>query len=323
MSEARSRYEFGFERVLADATISPYEVRQAPSGKAGFLDSNTPVTSGNYFFLKTFGTQSIAKTTGIVLLKGGRVYWDHSANAATFRKVNDRDFYVGRVAEDASSAQTEVLVIFNEDPQPKIDLFRDGYLTAPVGTQVLGGFLPPQNRGGSLFFELTATNEAQKLDALSIDGFLDDANAIAEFVFRVPSDGAGTVVDVSLGLASGTHAADASSIAQRLFVHLDANVTTINFESADGVSVAVPITSSATTYTEGSAVANRVEVWFDWRDPADVQIYVNGVNVLPASVFDVDDYAGQWFLLAHIEKTISADTYQLSLDRAEVRTAEQ
>ena len=322
MSEARSRYDFGYERVLADATISPYEVRQAPSGKAGFLDSNTPVASGNYFFLKTHGTQSIAKTTGIVLLKGGRVYWDHNTNTATFRKVNDRDFYVGRVAEDASSAQTEVLVIFNEDPRPTIDLLRDGFLTVPVGTQVLGGFLPPQNRGGSYFLELTATNEAQKLDMLSVDRFAEEANAIAEFVIRVPSDGAGTVVDVSIGLASATHATDASSIAERLFAHLDANALDIRFESADGTTT-VAITDSTVDYVEGSAVANRFEIWFDWRDPADVQIYIDGVNVLPATVFDVDAATGPWGLLVHLEKTASADTYQLAIDRAEVRSAEQ
>ena len=322
MSEARSRYDFGYERVLADATIAAYEVRQAPSGKAGFLDSNTPVASGNYFFLKTHGTQSIAKTVGISLLKGGRVFWDHSANTATFRKVNDRDYYVGRVAEDASSAQTEVLVIFNEDPQPKIDLFRDGYLTVPVGTQALGGFLPPQWRGGSLYMELTATNEAQKLDALSVDRFAEEANAIAEFVVRIPDNGAATATDISIGLANGTHATDASSIAERLFAHIDGNALDIRFESADGTTT-VAITDSTVDYVEGSAVANRFEIWFDWRDPADVQVYIDGVNVLPATVFDVSAATGPWGLLVHMEKTASTDTHQLAIERAEVRTAEQ
>lgn len=323
MSEARSRYDHGKERVLADATISPYEVRQAPSGRAGYLNSDKPVASGSWYELTTIGIQSIAKATGITLLKGGRAFWDHSANNATYRQVNDRDFYVGRVVETANSAATEVLVIFNENPPPKIDLFRDGYLTVPIGTQVLGGFLPPQWRGGSLYFELTATNEAQKLDALSVDGFDTGANAIAEFVFRVPSDGNGTVVDVSLGLASGTHATDASSIAERLFMHLDANVTDIRFESADGVSTPVAITDSTVDYTEGSAVSNRVEVWFDFSDPADVQVYVNAVNVLASTVFEVDDAVSQWKILAHIEKTASTDTYQFALDRAEVRVTEQ
>lgn len=322
MSEARSRYDFGIERVLSDSIVAAYEVRQAPSGRAGFLNSNQPVASGAYFELTTIGTQSIAKTTGISLLKGGRVYWDYSANTATFKKANDRDFYVGRAAEDAGSATNEVLVIFNEDPPYDIDLLRDGFLTVPVGTQALGGFLPPQNRGGSYFLELTATNEAQKLDMLSVDRFAKGANAIAEFVVRVPSDGAGTVVDVSIGLANGTHATDASSITERIFFHIDANATAINLESGDGTTT-VAITDTTADYTEGSGVANRVELWLDMRDPADVQCYVDGVSVLPSSVFNIDALTGPLGLLVHIEKTASTDTYQLSIDRATVRYAEQ
>lgn len=322
MSEARSRYDFGIERVLSDGIVAAYEVRQAPSGRAGFLDDKDSVPASTYYDLTTIGTQSIAKQTGIVLLKGGRVFWDHSANVATFRQVNDRDFYVGRVAEDASSAANEVLVIFNVDPPPKIDLFRDGYATAPIGTQALAGFLPPQNRGGALHFVLSATNEAQKVDALAVDGFAEEANAIVEFIFRVPNGGAGTVVDVSMGVANDTHATDADSITESVFIHLDANNTNINAESDDGTTE-VAATDSTTDYTAGSTVAVRKEVWMDFRDPADVQIYVDGVNVLPSTVFDIDAATGPWYPLVHVEKTASTETFELAIDRFQVRTAEQ
>lgn len=320
--EARIIGAPGRQFQTAEATVSPYEVYQTATGEAGvYLDANSKA-SGSQYELTTRGRFNIAKTTGVVLLKGGRVYWDHSANAATFRKVNDRDFYIGRAVEDASSANTIVIVDLNIDPPADIDLLRDGYLTVPVGTQALGGFLPPQNRGGRLFLELTATNEAQKVDAMSVDGFATDANAIAEFVFCVPSDGAGTVVDVSIGLANGTHATDADSITESIFIHLDANDTTINAESDDGTTE-VAATDTTTTYTEGSAVANRKEVWFDWRDPADVQIYVDGVLVLGSTTFDVSAATGPWFILIHVEKTSSTDTYQLAIDRAIVRLAQQ
>lgn len=321
MAEGRSIRDFGIQRVLADATITPYEVLQTPTGEAGVYDKTTATSSGNYYEIRTRGTFAVAKTTSIVILKGGKVYWDYSANTATFKKVNDRDFYVGLAAEDATSASNIVNVDLNAARDPDIDLFRDGFLTVPVGTQALGGFLPPQNRGGSYFLELTSTNEAQKLDMLSVDRFAKGANAIAEFVVRVPSDGAGTVVDVSIGLANGTHATDASSITERIFFHLDANNTNINLESGDGTTT-VAITDTTTDYTEGSAVANRFELWLDMRDPADVQCYVEGVNVLPSSVFNIDALTGPLGLLVHIEKTSSTDTYQLAIDRACVRYAE-
>jgi 16S rRNA G966 N2-methylase RsmD len=60
-------------------------------------------------------------------LDGGRAYWDHSANAVTFEKVNDRDFYVGRVVGDATSASTTCNVNFNIDPP--YDMDNDALLT--------------------------------------------------------------------------------------------------------------------------------------------------------------------------------------------------
>lgn len=314
----------GLSWYQVDSTVTPKEVRQGPTGLAEVLDQDTAITATNYprSGFTTKGEFVIAKTSGIQILKGGRVYWDHSAGTATFRRVNDRDFYLGRAQEDAASTAATVRVLLNEDPPYDIDLLRDGYATVPVGTQALGGFLPPQNRGGALHFVLSSTNEAQKVDALSVDGFAEEANAIVEYVFRVPSDGAGTVVDVSIGVANDTHATDADSITESVFIHLNANSTTIYAESDDGTTE-VAATDTTTTYTEGSAVANRKEVWFDFRDPADVQIYVDGVNVLPATTFDIDAATGPWKLLVHVEKTSSTDTYELAIDRAVARYAEQ
>jgi hypothetical protein len=171
---------------------------------------------------------------------------------------------------------------------------------------------------------ISATNEAQKVDALSVDGFAPQtANAVVEFAFEVPSDGAGTVVDVSVGAASGTHASDADAITSHLFMHLDANSPNINFQSKDGTTT-VASTDSTIDYTEGQALANRVEVWFDMRDPSDVQVYVNGANVLPNTVFNVAAAAAaSWSLLMHVEKSASTDTYEFQLDWLRARFSEQ
>ncbi len=75
--------------------------------------------------------------------------------------------------------------------------------------------------------------------------------------------------------------------------------------------------------TAGSAVANRFELWIDMRDPADVQLYVDGVNVLPDTVFKLDAATGPLGLLVHLEKSSSTATAgPVYVDRAILRTAE-
>jgi hypothetical protein len=129
-------------------------------------------------------------------------------------------------------------------------------------------------------------------------------------------------VDVSIGIANGTHATDADSITEHVFIHLDANATAIKAQSKDG-STTVTATDTTAVYVEGSATANLVYVTMDMRDPADVQIYVNGVLVLPSTVFNVNAAVGPWHLLFHIEKTSAADVYELDLHEMRVRICEQ
>jgi hypothetical protein len=84
----------------------------------------------------------------------------------------------------------------------------------------------------------------------------------------------------------------------------------------------VASTDTTADYAEGSALSNRVEVWFDGRTPADPQVYVDGVNVLPASVFSMAAASGPLYLLAHLEKTSSTDTYKVSIDWLRVRISD-
>jgi predicted RecA/RadA family phage recombinase len=312
-AEATFLRESGDNRLTADAAIVAGEVYQLKDGRAAVYAGLASAAIGDRVALQSEGKFTIAKLAGVVLLDGGRLFWDHSANVATFRKVNDRDFYLGRVVGDAASADTTCVVDLNVDPRYDIDLQRDPHLSVLVGTAAAGGFGYPVQLGGAHVLELTATNEAQKVDLLSVDGFAKGANAIVEGAFRVLSDGAGTVVDFSLGVASATHASDADQIAESVFAHLDANNTNIMLESDDGTTE-VAATDSTLDYVEGVNVANRVEVWFDMRDPADVQIYVDGVLALGATVFNVNVAVGPLFLLVHLEKSISTDTYKIAVD---------
>lgn len=322
MSEATySRDPDKFKLLLA-ATGDAYVVWQLPSGEAAFLDRSSAVSSGSYAEdFRTRGKVTIAKATSVVLLPGQEVYWDHSANNVTYKRVNDRDFFAGTVTDGATSAATTVEIDLNKSQRFVVDVVNDPHSTVIVGTQVLNtmGVL---RRGSSHTMILNATSEAQKMDILSIDGFDVTANWIVEASFRVPSDGAGTVVDVSVGLANATHATDADSITEHCLIHLDANNTNINAQSKV-TAATVTATDTTTDYVEGSAVANRVHVLMDGRDQADIQIYVNGVLVLGSTVFRLDGAVGPMFLLAHIEKTSSTDAYEFALDTLRCWTSEQ
>lgn len=324
MAETRFVLEWDEYQLTSAAAVAVGELWQVGDGRAavftGGKDGKTAGDSGKRADFELAGKFTLPLTSSITILDGGRIYWDHSANLAHYKKVNDRDFYCGRAVGD--SATTSVVCDLNADPPYDIDLFRDAALTVLTGTQAVGGFGEPQIRGGARSIQLTATSEVQKVDLLSVDGFAIGANAIVEYVFRIPDDGAGTAADLSLGVANATHGTDADAITEHIFLHLNANDLNIYLQSKD-TSTTVTATDTTIDYVEGSAVANRVEVWFDMRNPADVQCYVNGALVLPATVFNLNAVASTLFLLAHLEKTSSADVYRAVIDRACARFMEQ
>lgn len=303
-------------RVTAGGSISAGQVVQAPNGEAAVWDSTAAASSGARIEIATADTYTIAKNTSVAILDGGPVYWDYSANEATYRKNNDRDFYLGTAAGDSPAGDTTINVKLNAQPTYLIDLARDAFISAITGTQALNG-LAILRRGGAHNFVLSSTSEAQKLDALSVDGFSKDANAIIEGAFRVIDDGSGSAPDISIGIANATHATDADSITESLFIHLDGNDVNIYAESDDGTTE-VAATDTTVNYTAGT----RVEFWMDMRDPADIQIYLDGVLVLGSTTFSLNAATGPLKLLVHQEKTSAADIYELAVDWLRVRIQE-
>lgn len=304
-------------RLELAASTGAGELRQLGDGRAGFYQKDVGASSGDFVLITTSGQVTLPKTNGVALLDGGRAYWDHSANAITYKPANDRDFFAGAIVGDYAAGDTQVVVNLNIEPRYLLDIARDPFVTAIVGTQALGG-LALNRRGGAHNIVLNATNEAQKVDILTRDGFAVAANAIVDLIFNVISDGAGTVVDVSMGVANGTNATNADDITESLFIHLNANSTTILAESDDGTTEVVA-TDTTITYTEGTPV----EVWFDLRDPEDIQIYINGVLVLGATEFKLNAATGPLKLLIHVEKTASTDTYEIDINRLCARIMEQ
>ena len=308
--------------LTAGAATDNGELWFMPDGYAARQNMQRAGSSGEATKFNAGGKFTVPKATGVVFVAGGEVWWDHSAGNATYKPVNDRDTYLGTAVNDAASADTFMEVDFGKRPMIHRDLLRGGFQSVIVGTAAAGGFGYPVNLGGAHIFELTGTNEAQKVDALGIHGFSRTANAVVDFVFRVISDGSGSNTDVNIGLANGTHATSFDSITEYLAVHLDGNSTNINLQSTDGTTT-VAAADTTFDYTEGSTFASLVYVTFDLRIEADIQCYVNGALALGSTTFSLNAAAGPLYPIVHVEKTSSTDTYKLAVDRFTVRLMEQ
>lgn len=321
-AEATFLREWDDVRETVAVAAASGEVYQLADGRAGILAGLTAAAAAEGRTFKTIGQFTVAKTSGIVFLDGGRVYWDHSANAAYFRKVNDQDFYLGRAVGDSASGDTSMVVNINIDPPYDIDALRDACLSVPTGTQAVGGFGFPKMLGAARLLELTATNEAQCIDLLSVDKFAVAANAIVEAIIRPVVNGTTNAVDFNVGVGNGTSTTDADAVTEHVFFHIDGASTAINAQSKDGTTT-VAATDTTKVISAGSAVANRTEVWIDTRNPASVKLYVDGVAVLTSTTFDLSHATGPLGIIAHIEKTSSTATAQIVMDALRARFAEQ
>ena len=294
------------------AAVTAGEILQISDGRAGFAP--TAIGAGIQGAVQVTGLATVAKTATMVMLKGSRVWWDHSANAAHLLQVNDKDFFLGTVQEDAASAATTVIVSLNSKPPYTVSL-GDGFISVPVLTAAKNQAIIGHREGVSLIIDATA--EAQKVDALSIRGVAVDTPCIAEALICV-NDNGGAALDVNIGLASATDATSADTIAESLFCHIDGNDLNIFLESDDG-STEVAADDSLADYVVGTPFL----VQWDLRDWADVQVYINGVNYLPAVVFDIEAATGPLKCLAHMEKTLDASLGNVTVMRLGIRAFEE
>lgn len=290
----------------ADGTYTKGDVIQVPDGRAGIVLQD--VTSGNVVGVDvTRGAiYEVTKTTTMVMLIGSRLFWDHSANKAHLLYVNDRDFFLGTAVEDGTSSGTTIKVALNVEPVYNAALAH-GYGSIPIQT---AGF-PSIGGGGSGMVNLIlqAANEAQKVDALglravSVAGL---AESIVDILVCVNDNGGATAADANIGISNGTHATDFDSVTEFMGVHLDGNDLKINLASRDGTTT-VASTDTTVAFVEGTPFL----VQLDLRNMSDIQAYVNGVNVLPSSVFKLNAATGPLKPVAHLEKTAATDIYNVS-----------
>lgn len=301
----------------ADAAITGGEVLQLRNGLAAVIPVD--VASGEKGGASCEGIYRVEKTTGQVWLDGAEIFWDHSANKATCIPplvAGDRDFFLGSAVGDAASAATEGYVNLNVKPAYEIELQNSGGDTAVVLT---AGTPYVYSRGGSLDAAFSATAEAQKLDWLSKRSFALGSNWILDAVVEVVVNADADVADLSIGVANGTNASDADSIAESAFFHFDLGADlNIDAESDDGTNE-----TAATDTTVDFAVGTPVFLQIDGRDPASLKFYINGVRVLSSTTFNISAATGPLKALFHLEKSSNDSPGNVQLDVLRVRTGQQ
>ena len=275
------------------AAVTAGEVLQVSDGRAGFAP--TAIAAGIKGALQVKGIATVAKVVTQTMLQGSKVWWDHSANSANLLQVNDKDFFLGIVQEDAAYAGTTAKVALNEDLPYTIGI-GDGFISVPVAAAGVNHHIVGHKEGVSLVFDVTA--EAQKLDAMSPLGIAPASVCLVEALVCVNLNGDNAAFDFNIGLANGTNATDADSITEYLFCHTNGSDLNIYLQSLDTVT-----TTAAVDTTVNFAVGTPFLVQFDLADYSDIQAYINGVNVNLASDFTLEDATGPMRLLAHMEKT--------------------
>lgn len=286
-----------------------------PDGRAGVVAGLNALAAGDTASVQVKGVVSVLKTASVVILQGGRVMWDHSANTATVcNPVSDKDFYLGRATSDAAAAATTVNVSLNEKGSPIISLQESAFAHVPVLT---AGTPVGSMQGGSYRAAFSATAEAQKLDLLSHRSFPVASNWIFEAVVNLVTTADADVADLSIGVANGTHASDADSITESVFFHFDLGADlNIDAESDDGTTEV-----AATDTTIDIAAGTPVHLALDGRDESNVKYYINGVEVLAATanLGNIAAATGPLKALFHLEKSSNDTLCEVRLDVMEVR----
>jgi len=209
----------------------------------------------------------------------------------------------------------------NVDPKWDIDLLTGPVISVPTGTKAAGAFGYPKPLGGSVVLEVTATNEAQAIDMLSVDRFSPAAKGIAQFIIRPDVNGTGATVDLSLGLGNGTSTTDADAITEHVLFHVDGGSANIMGQSKDGTTT-VAAADTGADITAGTAVANRTELWIDFR-ATPIVLYVDGVAATLPVTCTLAGATGPIGLLAHLEKTTGTETARITIDAARAKLQQQ
>jgi hypothetical protein len=323
MNEATHKRDLGDAIVLVDALArSGGEIVQLASGRAAYRAGLKASDAGESSGYVDVGQILVPKTASVVILDGGKVFWDISAGSATYKlDPGTGDFLLGLAIGDAAGSDDVVLVDLNKQQVNLIEWGRgiwDSVAVKTAGTVIpnISAGLSGTDPGGSgCRFTFSATNEAQKVDALSRQSIPMATPFILSGRVAIYDIGDDAALDINVGVANATHATDADSITESAFLHLDGTSLNINAESDDGT------TEVAATDTTVDAVDDTYFCFdIDARDLEDVKFYINGAQVLPDTTFKLDAATGPLKALLHVEKTANDTLADVRVDYLNVRT---
>jgi len=295
------------------AAVTAGEVLQVPDGRAGVVV--TGVAAGKTVSCQITGIHKLAKTANEIYVPGQRLYWDASASKVTaVPPITAADYFVGCASNDATASATVAEVDLNKNWEGSIDQRTATFAQVPVLT---AGDPRGYNVGGGMRFILDATNEAQKIDALSHKAVALDSDWI--FMAEVVIDAAaGSATDISIGVADGTHATDFQSVATLCTIHVDGASQDILVQSDDGTTDVAPIDSNL-NWTAATPFALVI----DGRDTTDIKIYINGIReTATGTTLALAAAASGLKACVHIEKTATTNVADVTVANMKILTAD-
>lgn len=285
-------------KISTAVALSGGQVLQAPDGRAAFYNGLNAAAADDIVTLQVAGQANVAKSTSVVFLPGQEVWWDAANNQATYRLAGT--YYVGVCVLAAAVADEYVKTELNAaKPLQGISLESGRGLWTVAATN---GLSVTQTVRGAYKAAFDTATEAAMAAIYSDDTIPLAQLQTFEAEVAIFDIGDNAALDINCGIANGTHATDFDSVTESCLIHLDGSALDIKAESDDGTTEV-----NATDTTVNAVDDTYFFVQMDFRDIDDIQIYINGANVLPASVFKLDAATGPFKPILHIEKT-SDDT---------------
>lgn len=282
------------------------EVVQLADGRAAVVE--TALAASGLGAALTVGIFKMAKTTSMVVLNGQKLYWDKANSKVKYFG----DFYVGVAMEDALAADTLVKVAINVEQKPVIAMGKGQWAeeaTDGEGVTEIAGASVEQK----LSFDAVA--EIAQAALFSVDTIALDQLPIFEAWIAIYDIGDNAALDINFGVANASHATDFDSVTEACVFHLDGSALAIKAESDDG-STEVNATDTTKLAVDDAYTFFQI----DMRNLADIQMYINGVLVLPGTTFKLDAATGPIKPIVHLEKTSDNTLADVRVREMNIRT---
>lgn len=308
-TEGVMNYETGEVKYTTPVALTNGQVIQAKDGRAAVYGGLKAAAVNDWVILFTKGIRTVQKNITNVFLAGQEVWWDVANNKAVYRLAGD--FFVGLAVDDAAYTATTLRVDMNVKPYYPIAL-NDGNW-AHAAALGLGATNEP---GGIVKLSFDAVAEVAMAALYSSKTIALAKKPIFEAEVAIFDIGDDAALDISIGVANANHATDMDAATETCLLHFDGSDLDMLFESDDGTTE-VAATTTATDAVDDTYFFLQI----DMRSLADIQVYVNGVNYLPATVFKLDAATGPILALANIEKTSNDTVADVRIRQMTLRSA--